>query len=281
MRITASTPLYAVMGNPIHQSLSPILHNGWLAEFGYDGVYVAFDIDPNHFEAALIGLSHAGLQGGNITAPFKERAASGVAQLTPRAKAIGSVNCLTQMDGGFIGDTTDGDGFIADLDQRAQGWRDNTGPVVILGAGGAARALLYALYNSGRRDIVVVNRTLARAQTVVDLVNDERVMARPLEALDLCLKEAGLVINASSAGLAGSVSIAPDFSNTAANCLIYDTVYAPKDTAFLMAAQEAGRQNLGGLGMLVGQGGLAFENWFGVRPDFKTGLARLEKAIAP
>jgi shikimate dehydrogenase len=279
MKITASTPLFAVLGNPVQQSLSPILQNGWIEEFGYKGVYVGLEIDPAEFEKALAGLFHAGVQGCNITAPFKERAAAQSVTKTARASVIGSVNCLTLADSGFAGDSTDGDGFITDLDYRGNGWRTREGHIVILGAGGAARALLYALYSAGRRDIHLVNRNLDRAVATVSIVNDPHIQIHAWDNMDQALRGAGLVINASSAGLNDHGSITPDFSGTNADCLVYDTIYVPKQTAFLKAALKHGRQSLGGLGMLVGQGALAFENWFGTKPDFQSGLTRLEKEL--
>jgi shikimate dehydrogenase len=279
MKITASTPLYAVLGNPIQQSLSPILQNGWMEEFGYRGVYVALKIDRDRFENALDGLCFAGLQGANITAPFKEQAAAHLQVMTARASIIGSVNCLSLVESSFSGDSTDGEGFITDLDHRALGWRERKGHVVILGAGGAAKALLHALYETGRRDIHIVNRNLERAKATAAIVDDTCVTIQGWDNMDKSLAGAALVINATSAGLAGSNAFAPDFTKTASDCLIYDTIYTPNGTDFLRAAERGRRAHLGGLGMLVGQGALAFETWFGVKPDFASGLARLEKEL--
>jgi shikimate dehydrogenase len=279
MKITASTPLFAVLGYPIQQSLSPILQNGWLDEFGYRGVYVALPVDPRHFEVALDGLFVAGLQGGNITAPFKERAAAHLKSLTPQAQTIGSVNCLNLIPGGFSGNSTDGEGFITDLDHRAPDWRNRHDHIVVLGAGGAARALIYALHKAGRRDIQLVNRNVERARATAAIIDDGSVIVRKWDEMDESFEGAGLVINATSAGLNGGNPLAPDFVRTRPDCLIYDSVYAPNGTAFLRAAADCGRTHLGGLGMLVGQGALAFESWFGIKPDFNSGLKRLEREI--
>jgi shikimate dehydrogenase len=280
MKIDGSTPLFAVLGNPARHSMSPTLHNGWIEEFGFKGVYVALEMNPLHFEACLDGLFHAGLQGANVTFPFKERAFKHAQSSTPRASAIASVNCLSRLGTGFLGDTTDGDGFIADLDARAPGWRQIEGHVVILGAGGAARALLSALSSSGKDDIHLVNRNLDRAKQTASIVAGKSVTVQPWDKVADSLEGAGLVINATSAGLNGENPFSPDFSQTHTDCLIYDTVYSPRETAFLTAARANRRLAVDGLGMLAGQGALAFETWFGVKPDLLSGLKRLEAALA-
>jgi shikimate dehydrogenase len=279
MKISGSTPLFAVLGNPIKHSLSPLLHNGWLAEFGYDGVYVALEVDPEHFELTLDGLFHAGLQGANVTSPFKERTAAQVKSSSERASKISSVNCLTRNALGFHGDSTDGDGFIADLDCRAPGWRDQDGHIVVLGAGGAARALLYALFMAGKRGVHIVNRTVERAASTASIIDGRSTVVQPWDNMAASLLGAGMVINVTSAQLTGGDAIAPDFSQTHPDCLVYDSVYAPNATPIMSAATRDGRRSLGGLGMLVGQGALAFESWFGTRPDLQSGIARLEAAM--
>lgn len=280
MKVTASTPLFALLGNPAKQSLSPILQNGWIEEHGFDGVYVALEPSVENFETALEGLFQAGLQGANVTSPFKERAAINSTELSDRARSSQSVNCLTRLSSGFAGDSTDGGGLIADLDARVPGWREQTGHIVLLGAGGAARALLNAIYDEGYKHIHIVNRNLDRAKAIVAALDSGRMTVTAWDDMEQSLKGAGLVINATSAGLKGANPFAPDFSTTNADALIYDTVYAPRQTAFLSAAKSQKRQTLDGLGMLAGQGALAFENWFGVKPDFAGGLARLEAALA-
>jgi shikimate dehydrogenase len=268
MKITASTPLYALLGNPATQSLSPILQNGWIEEHGFDGVYVALAPKIEQFESALDGLFQVGLQGANVTAPFKERASIKAIALTDRARRSNSVNCLTYSSEGFSGDSTDGGGLVAELDARAIGWRDRAGPIVILGAGGAARALLGAIYEEGFRDIRIVNRNLDRANAMLNSFDTGQIQVTSWDDIDQSLKGASLVINATSAGLKDENPFAPDFSTTQADALIYDTIYAPRETAFLLKAKAQNRQTLDGLGMLAGQGALAFENWFGTRPDF-------------
>lgn len=280
MRVTASTPVFALLGHPVGQSLSPILQNGWINEHGFDGVYVALNIAPTDFATALTGLYQSGLRGANVTTPFKEQAAAQAIALSQRARATNSVNCLSYCDHGYSGDSTDGAGFIADLDARAQGWRDVPGPVVLLGAGGAARAILYALIETGIRYVIVINRDAKRAQEAIAPFPTQYVSACAWHELDQSLIGASLVINATSAGFRGDHPLVVDVSKTHLNCLVYDSVYVPRQTAFLATAQNLNRKTLDGLGMLVGQGALAFKTWFGVAPDLQAGLARLESELS-
>lgn len=280
MKITSSTPLYAVLGHPVGQSLSPILQNGWIQEHGYNGVYVALDVVPNQFSTALAGLYQSGLQGANVTTPFKEQAARLAVSLSQRAQVTQSVNCLTAGPAGFAGDSTDGAGFIADLDTRAPAWRDGEGHVVLIGAGGAARAILYALAQAGITNITLVNRDFVRAQNATAMLGPKTVEVKPWSDLADSIVGANLVINATSAGFKGENPLEVDVSQTSTSCLVYDSVYAPRQTAFLLRAQSQQRQTLDGLGMLVGQGALAFKGWFGAMPDVKSGIARLEAELA-
>lgn len=280
MIITASTPLYAVLGNPVSHSLSPRLHNGWIQDYGLDGVFVALPIEQSQFETALDGLFAAGLAGGSVTIPFKERTSAHVAVCTPQAARIGSVNCLVRDANGFVGHSTDGEGLVADLDARVAGWRDVSGHTVVLGAGGAARAIIQALHDTGIANIKVLNRTFSRAEATCAMIGQPNIVAKDWHSLDDSLVGAGLVINATSAGLGGHNPLSLDVSKTHKDAVIYDCVYAPRQTALLKSAKAQHRRTCDGLGMLAGQGALAFETWFGVKPDLATGLKRLEAALS-
>jgi shikimate dehydrogenase len=279
MNITASTPLYAVLGNPVSHSQSPNLHNGWILDYSLDGVYVALPIDLNDFELVLDGLFAAGLAGGSVTIPFKERTSQHLGKCTPQASRIGSVNCLVRDADGFVGHSTDGEGLVADLDARVPGWRDVDGHAVVLGAGGASRAIIQALHDTGIDNIHVVNRTFSRAEETCAVISQPHVVAKTWQSLDDSLFGAGLVINATSAGLGGHNPLAIDVSQTQKDAVIYDCVYAPRQTALIECAKAQHRRTCDGLGMLAGQGALAFEYWFGIKPDFATGLKRLEAAL--
>jgi shikimate dehydrogenase len=276
MRISGSTPVYALLGQPVAQSLSPLLHNGWIKAHGFDAVYVALPIAPEGFQAAFAGLQAAGVQGGNVTSPFKEAAAGLVVTASPHAKTIGSVNSLRLTPHGYAGDSTDGAGLIADLDARAPDWRAMPGPITILGAGGAARAIVTALAQAGKTQLRLVNRTLARAQACAALVPQADVSCHAWSDRDQALAGASLVIHTTRAGLNGQEPLELDVRGTQPDCLIYETIYAPSQTALLKSAHAQGRRGLNGLGMLVGQGALAFELWFGTRPDFQQGLGLLQ-----
>lgn len=280
MKLTAATRLYGLFGAPARHSLSPVLQNGWIRDHGLGAVYLAFDVAPDRFETALAGLLEAGLAGANVTLPFKERALAAATTASAQARAAGAANTLVPGPDGLHADNTDGLGFLLDLDQRAPGWRA-AGPVaVVFGSGGAARGIASVLSGQPGRVVRLVARN---AGTASQLARD---LGLPPDAVfgwdqaDLALDGAGLAVNATSIGLKGEGALTPDFQLMRSDGLVYDTVYIPRNTAFLAAAGAAGRASLSGLGMLAGQGAIAFERWFGIRPDFATGLARLEAELA-
>jgi shikimate dehydrogenase len=280
VKITGSTPFYGLFGAPVSHSLSPLLQNGWIQENGFDGVYLGLPIGNDRFELALEGMFQAGLQGANVTAPFKERAAEACIERSIEAQASGSVNCLVRQESGFSGDSTDGNGFIADLDARAPNWRALTAQIVILGAGGAARSILQALCRHGLGPIALVNRSPERAHQTAATVTKADISVYAWADMAIALKGASLIINATNAGMNHVNPMTLDFSETHRDALIYDTVYAPRATALLESAKVQNRQTLDGLGMLVGQGALAFQAWFGVFPDLKSGMKRLEEGMS-
>ncbi|MEN9855290.1 MAG: hypothetical protein RLZZ157_416 [Pseudomonadota bacterium] len=280
MKVSGATQVFALLGQPVSQSLSPALQNGWIKAHGLDAIYVALPVATEGFDAALQGLWAAGLQGGNVTSPFKEVAAAHVHKGSATATAIGSVNCLRRSAQGFEGESTDGAGLIADLDARAAGWRCLSGPVTILGAGGAARAILTALVQAGKTQVRIINRNQARAQACAALVPEANVTCHGWEDQQEALAGAALVVHTTRAGLNGVAPLTLDLATTQPDCLVYETIYAPRETPLLQSARAQGRRGLDGLGMLVGQGALAFEYWFGTRPDFMAGLQALEAHLA-
>jgi shikimate dehydrogenase len=279
MSITARTRLLAVIGHPVGHSLSPVLHNAWLAEAGIDGVYLALDPGETGFESLVTGLACSGAVGVNVTVPFKERALRLATEASPAAMACGAANTLIfGEDGSISADNTDGAGLIGDLDRRASGWRARAGPVVLLGTGGAARGIGLALAGAGRAaDLRIVARRPQQADALVKLCGAGSVVG--WDQLDEALLGACLVINATPRGLAGRDPLAPDFSSLQPDAVVYDTVYAPRETAFLAAARCHGRLGLDGLGMLAGQAAEAFQRWFGTLPDAAAGLERLSLLV--
>jgi len=282
MKISGSTELYAVLGNPVRHSMSPVLQNAWIQAHGFNALYVALPVELENFEAALQGLAASDVCGLNITTPFKERAAEAALHQSDRVKLVGAANCLSldRAGRGYDANNTDGDGLVADLDTRAADWRDPDGHIVVLGAGGAARSILAALSAHSQKAIRVINRDQERAQKIANDLNPQQIDVGTWQDLPQHLAGAGLVINATSQGLNNQFPFAPDFSLTRSEAIIYDTIYSPRMTAYLESAKAAKRRHFDGLGMLAGQGALAFQHWFGLLPDLRDGLRTLEKAFA-
>lgn len=280
--IKASTEIYGILGYPAKHSLSPVIQNGWMGDFGFDAVYVGFEVVPNDFPAALSGLQKVGLRGGNITAPLKEDIAKMVAFPSDEVKAIGAANTIRAQDNDFAAINTDGLGLIADLDFHFNGWSAACNIITIIGAGGAARGALKALLANNPTEIRFVGRSKERLAVLANigaiLAQDQKIAFNVYgwDEMKSALEGADLVINATTLGLKGIGSLTPDLSLTARDAIIYDMVYMPNPTDFTVSAQAQKRRALNGLGMLVGQGAAAFEYWFGVRPDFTLGLARLK-----
>jgi shikimate dehydrogenase len=280
MRLTAATRLLGVVGQPARHSLSPVLHNGWFAEHGIDAAYMAFEVADADFERAVSGLVAAGAVGLNVTLPFKERAAALARDVSGAAQRAGAANTLSFGAGGIRADNTDGAGFLLDLGVRAPGWRDLEGPVVVLGSGGAARGILAALIEDGRQNITILARSLDKAAVVAQAVGLPPGAVVAWQDAPRALDGAVLVVNATSLGLKDTAPFPIDLLPMHPNGVVYDTVYGPRTTAFQKAGLDARRTALDGLGMLAGQGALAFQIWFGVLPDVAGGLARLRSEVA-
>lgn len=268
--ITAATALYAVLGSPVRHSLSPVLHNGWIADHRLNAAYLALDVTAQ----ALPALGAMGLAGANVTIPHKEAALAAAQTADPLAARIGAANTLKIDNNRAIHAwNTDAPGFLAALQAGAPDWRTDR-PAVVLGAGGAARAIVVALCDAGVPDIRIVNRTRDRAEAVAALSPAARVCT-----LEEALPGAGLIVNCTAQGLKGENPLTLDFMQTDPNSVLFDTVYAPLETALIASARTQRRTAVDGLGMLVWQAALAFEIWFGVRPDVTTGRARALAAI--
>lgn len=281
MRVTGSTELYAVLGNPVRHSMSPVLQNSWINAHGFNAIYVALPIEVEQFEVALQGLAASDVCGLNITTPFKERAAAAALRQSDRVKLVGAANCLSldRSGRGYDANNTDGDGLLVDLNTRAADWRDMDGSIVVLGAGGAARSILAALSDHSQKPVRIINRDQNRGQQIANLLNSEQIQVGTWQDLPEHLLGASLVINATSQGLNNQSPFSPDFSPTHPDAIIYDTIYSPRMTAYLESAKAHKRRYLNGLGMLAGQGALAFQRWFGVMPDVASGLKALEEAF--
>lgn len=261
--ITGKTVVAGVTGRPVAHSLSPILHNAWLAAAGIDGVYVAFPLEGDDFEAFARGLRGGVVRGLNVTIPFKERALAVADEASDLARLSGAANVLTfEADGRILAQNTDGAGMLHAFAVQAPGWAADAGPVVVLGAGGAARGAVAALVSAGAPEVFVVNRTLARAEAIADALGP-KVTALPLDHVGDVLSQATAVINATSAGLSGQGQLDVPLARTSETAVIMDMVYKPLETPFLAQARALGRSTVDGLEMLIGQAIPAFETFFG------------------
>ncbi|MDG4905110.1 shikimate dehydrogenase [Mesorhizobium sp. WSM4898] len=262
-----------VTGHPIAHSRSPKIHRHWLEEYGIDGSYQAIDVRPEDFAAFLKSLDENGYRGGNVTIPHKEAAYALVERRDEAAEAIGAVNTLWLEDGVLWGGNTDALGFAGNLDEHAPGWAAN-GPAVVLGAGGASRAVIYALKDRGLNDIRIVNRTLARAEELADRFG-AGVSAHGAGAVGELLSDAGLLINTTALGMHGNETLAADPAGLPGHAIVTDIVYVPLETPLLAAARARGLKTVDGLGMLLHQAVPGFERWFGKRPDVTPRLRRM------
>ncbi|AZO60451.1 MAG: shikimate dehydrogenase [Mesorhizobium sp.] len=262
-----------VTGHPIAHSRSPKIHRYWLEEYGIDGSYQAIDVRPEDFAAFLKSLGENGYRGGNVTIPHKEAAFALVERRDEAAEAIGAVNTLWLEDGVLWGGNTDALGFAGNLDEHAPGWAAN-GPAVVLGAGGASRAVIYALKDRGLNDIRIVNRTLARAEELADRFG-AGVSAHGAGAVGELLSDAGLLINTTALGMHGNETLAADPAGLPGHAIVTDIVYVPLETPLLAAARARGLKTVDGLGMLLHQAVPGFERWFGKRPEVTPRLRRM------
>lgn len=267
-----------VVGHPIRHSRSPLIHGHWLAEHGLSGTYERLDVAPDDFEAFFRGLPASGFAGGNVTIPHKEAAYRLADSLTERAKKIGAVNTLIVEGGRVRGDNTDAPGFIAHLDQSlGEGWPERTGgTALVLGAGGAARAIVVGLVERGTR-VWVANRSPERARALAEL-DPGHVEALAWEAVPEALSETGLLVNTTSLGMAGHPPLALDLAPLPERAAVADIVYVPLETPLLAAARARGLAAVDGLGMLLHQAVPGFFAWFGLRPEVTPELR--EKIVA-
>jgi len=261
-RITTGKAITAgVFGWPAGHSRSPQLHGHWLERYGIDGAYVPLPVPPDQFEAALRGVMAAGFAGANVTLPHKEAAFALCDERDASALRAGAVNTLVFRDGRILGSNTDGFGFLESLRAAAPAWRPEHGPAVLLGAGGAARAIVAALLDAGLPEVVVVNRTPERAEELARAIGGNiRATAVPP------LSTAALLVNTTSLGMAGQPPLEIDLSPLPLHAVVADAVYVPLETPLLRAARARGLAAVPGLGMLLHQARPGFALWFGVEP---------------
>lgn len=260
-------PLAGVIGHPIAHSRSPALHGYWLKRYGIRGHYVPLDVAPVDLAHVLQTLPKMGFVGVNITIPHKEAILQIADVITDRAALIGAANTLIfRKDGRIQADNTDGSGFIANLRQKAPHWSPSSGPAVVFGAGGAARAVVAALIEVGVPEIRIANRTRPRAEAMRSDFGAKLVVSEWVQAANM-LDGAATVVNTTSLGMTGKSDFRVPLDGLKPGTLVTDLVYTPLMTQFLIEAQEMGCTVVDGLGMLLHQAAPGFERWFGQRPE--------------
>lgn len=274
--ISGKARLAGVMGWPVGHSRSPLLHGHWLARYGIDGAYVPLAVPPERIEQALRALPALGFRGCNVTVPHKEAAFRLVDRLDRTAQRIGAVNTIiVAEDGSLEGRNTDGYGFWENLRQLAPAdCQPQTGPALVLGAGGAARAIITALLDQGVPEIRLVNRTRARAEELATALDDARVRVADWQDRAVLLDGAHLLVNTTTQGMQGQPPLEIDLASLPATALVTDIVYTPLMTDLLAQAQRRGNAIVDGLGMLLHQARPGFHAWFGTDPQVDEALRR-------
>lgn len=264
MTLSGKATLAGLMGWPVSHSRSPRLHNWWIDRYGIDGVYVPLAVQPEHLVDALRALPKLGFAGCNLTIPHKEAAAAIVDEVDGLASRVGAVNTVVvRSDGGLWGGNSDVFGFAESLKSGAPAWRAGQGDAIVLGAGGAARAVVVALQDLGAR-VLVLNRTRPRADA---LAAEFGCAAADWDDRGEALASAGLLVNTTSQGMDGEPPLDLSFDRLPKRAVVCDVVYAPLHTPLLAQAEARGNPTVDGLNMLLHQARPGFERWFGVRPE--------------
>lgn len=270
--LTGKARLAGVVGWPVAHSRSPRLHGYWLAEHGIDGAYLPLAVAPDAIAEVLRTLPRMGFRGVNVTLPHKAAALAAADRATPEARRIGAANTLVFDEAGRIeARNTDGFGFLENLKAGAPGWRAAAGPAVVIGAGGAARAILVALLEAGAPEVRLVNRTAARAEKLAAEIGGPIRLwdwARRTEAL----ADAALLVNSTTQGMAGEAALELALDRLPRAAVVNDIVYAPLETPLLAAARQHGNVAVDGLGMLLHQARPGFAAWFGIEPTVTPAL---------
>jgi shikimate dehydrogenase len=270
--------LTGVMGSPVMHSRSPKLHGYWLQHYGITGAYLPLAIPAVGLAKALQALPALGFAGCNLTIPHKETALTLVDSVDAEARRIGAINCVVvEADGRLAGYNNDGFGYVQSILEAEPNWRADEGPIVVLGAGGGARAILVSLCDRGAKDILLANRTAERAQALAS------EFGAPLRAIawsdrHRALDGAAMLINTTSQGMVGQPELDLDLSRLPTRALVSDIVYIPRQTKLLASAVARGNRTINGLGMLLHQARPAFRAWFGILPEVTPALRALIEA---
>jgi len=275
--MTAETRARAacLIGWPAAHSRSPLIHHYWLRTLGIEGGYNIEAVPPEGFAEFVLHLSAHGFVGANVTLPHKERALA-LTKPDARARAVGAANTLWYEGGELRSTNTDIEGFINNLDACAPGW-DNAGDAMVLGAGGASRAVVFGLLERGVKRVHLANRTIARARALADQFG-ARVHPVSWEAVNDLVPRADLLVNTTSLGMHGQPALELDIGRLPPHAVVADLVYVPLETPLLAAARTRGLKTADGLGMLLHQAVRGFELWFGQRPEVTSELRALVEA---
>ena len=269
--------LAGVMGNPVAHSRSPVIHNHWIAQYHLKGSYVLLPVEPANLHDALRGLKALGFAGCNVTIPHKVEAMKAMDWLHPVAKQMGAINTIVvQPDGALHGFNNDGYGYIQCIKDAKPDWRADTGPITVLGAGGAARAIVLSLINEGAKEIRLINRTQEKAQALADEFGSS-VKVLNWSERNNALSNIAMLVNTTNQGMHGQPDLDIKLDELPASALVSDAIYIPLETPLLVAAKARGNKTVNGLGMLLNQARPAFEAWYGVLPEI---TPELHKAIA-
>ncbi len=277
--ISGKAKVAGVMGWPIGHSRSPRLHGFWLRQYGIDGAYVPLAVAPERAEQAIRALPALGFRGCNVTVPLKEIAFRTVDRLDETARRMGAVNTIVVGDDGALeGGNTDGFGFIENLRAEQPDWTAESGPAVVIGAGGAARAVVVALLDAGAPEVRLVNRTRSRAEELVaDLAAvglSGGVTVVDWVSRETALDGAALLVNTTTQGMAGQPALDLALRALPVTAVVNDIVYVPLETPLLAEARARGNPVAGGVGMLLHQARPGFKAWFGVEPQVTAELSR-------
>jgi shikimate dehydrogenase len=255
-----------VIGYPISHSKSPLIHGHWLEHYNIAGTYEAIEISPHHLDEGLRDLVHEGYAGFNVTIPYKEEIFKRCARMDEKAMMIGAVNTVMIEHGRMIGTNTDAFGFIENIKQNSPGFDFTRGPAVVLGAGGAARAVIYGLLQQGVPSIILTNRTAAKAE-ILRTMSPEKIHVVPWDERGRVLKGANVIINTTALGMKGQEPLDLPLDDAPAGALVTDIVYAPLMTDLLARAAARGNPVVTGIGMLLHQARAGFHLWYGIMPE--------------
>ena len=264
--------LAGVMGWPVGHSRSPIIHNHWIAEHGLRGAYVLLPVAPEKLEGALRALPLLGFAGCNLTIPHKVAALSIVDRIDPVAARMGAINCVVvEADGSLSGRNTDAFGYVQSLRDAQPDWQPGAGPALVLGAGGAARAVIAGLLDTGVPSIRLTNRSPEKTHELVEVFGPQVTAVKWTER-HAALDGAALLVNTTNLGMQGQPDLDLDLSALSPQALVSDVIYVPLETQLMATAKQRGNATVGGLGMLLNQARPAFEAWFGVMPSISDAL---------